>query len=134
MKKIVIIKDCELAKLYKFGIDDTFDYWYWRNHNIFFKNDFYEKINIDGYDEEIFSNVELKLKEGGILKNNKIIIPKGEYDLIEYEDQYGEDFVKSWEIKVNGVILTNLCDMLDEKRMFYKKEIAETMYIKDLNK
>ncbi len=134
MKKLVVVKEYELAQFYTYGIDDTFDYWYWRNHNIFFKNDFYEKVNIYGYDEEVFPNIELKLKKSGILKNNKIIIPKGVYDLIEYKEKYGEDVVESWEIKVNGVVLTSLCNMLNEKRRFYKKEIAETMYIEDLSK
>ncbi|HGD0580660.1 TPA: hypothetical protein ACH354_002323 [Clostridium perfringens] len=128
MKKLKVTNDYELTILYRFGMNDTFDFWYWRNHNLFLKNDFYENIDINN-DEEKFPKIELKLKECGIMKHNKIIIPKGEYYLIEYEENFGNEIFKCWEIKVNGVILTGLCNLLDKNRFLYNKEIADIMYI-----
>lgn len=117
MKKLIINKDIILSQLGKYGEDDTFDFWYYRNHILFEKNDFYRDLYEDsieyGYDDDDFSDIYDILKGKKIIKDNKIVLPKGEYNIeFKYDNILGNTLA---EFEINGVIFSNF------RKDFYKK-------------
>lgn len=122
MRKLVVKEDHILAELYKFGEDDTFDFWYYRVNDAFSKNKFYKTVNTNGYDNENYSDIEKILINANIIKDYyKIVIPRGEWDLIEYEDK--------WDLNINDVRI-DLVNLLDENNWTYNEKIKNIMYIK----
>ena len=116
MKKLIINKDIILSQFGKYGKDDTFDFWYYRNHILLERNDFYRDIDEDEidyrYDNEDFSDIYDILQDSGIIKEDKIVLPKGKYNIeFKYNDLL-DDTVAEFEI--NGVIFTNF------RKDFYK--------------
>ena len=97
MKKLIINKDIILSQFGKYGVDDTFDFWYYRN---------LDEDAIDyGYDNEDFSDIYDILQDSGIIKEDKIVLPKGEYNIeLKYNDLVDDTTV---EFEINGVVFTN---------------------------
>ena len=106
--KLKLSQDYVLCKFYTYGEDDTFDYFYWRNNILFRKNSFYEHVNIENYDNEEYPEIEIELKNAKMIKNNCFILPKGEHELSILDDGY-------WELDINGVVLTDIVNLLDEE-------------------
>ena len=109
MKKLIINKDIILSQFGKYGVDDTFDFWYYRNHILLERNDFYRDIDEDEidyrYDNEDFSDIYDILQDSGIIKEDKIVLPKGEYNIeLKYNDLVDDTTV---EFEINGVVFTN---------------------------
>lgn len=122
MKTLVVRKDYILTELYRFGCDDNFDYWYWRNNNIFEKNNFYKKLCSDGYDDEKYPEIADILTKAKILDGKYIVIPKGEYSLME---NHQDD---TWDILINGVNI-NIINLFRKSRFGYDESIFNIMRI-----
>lgn len=115
--KLRIKQDYVLCEFYKFGEDDTFDYFYYRNHDLFIKNNFYKNYNWNiGYRNDVYSNELKELSNANIIKNDKFILPKGVYDLKEINE--------TWELNINNIIVSNLKNLLDEKLWSYNPKVT----------
>lgn len=122
MKRLVVNEDYVLTELYKFGDDDNFDYWYWRNNNIFDKNNFYKKLSEYGYADEKYPHIETILIEAKILNGKYIVIPKGNYSLIENNND------DTWDVLINGVNI-NIINLFRKSRFGYNDSILNIMRI-----
>lgn len=122
MKRLVVNEDYVLTELYRFGDDDNFDYWYWRNNNIFDKNNFYKKLSEYGYADEKYPDIENILIEAKILNGKYIVIPKGNYSLIENNND------DTWDVLINGVNI-NIINLFRKSRFGYNDSILNIMRI-----
>lgn len=123
MGKLKIKKDYELYKFFRFGIEDDFNYFYYRNHNIFLNEDF-SKININGYDNETFDSEFIKCYNAGLIGHEKFRLPRGEYELEHRTQTIGNKTFKSWIFEVNGVML-EIKDLLDKDDFSYTNDREE---------
>ncbi|WP_195966816.1 hypothetical protein [Clostridium sp. 1001283B150210_160208_E6] len=122
MKRLVVNEDYVLTELYRFGDDDNFDYWYWRNNNIFDKNNFYKKLSEYGYADEKYPDIENILIEAKILNGKYIVIPKSNYSLIENNND------DTWDVLINGVNI-NIINLFRKSRFGYNDSILNIMRI-----
>lgn len=122
MKRLVVNEDYVLTELYRFGDDNNFDYWYWRNNNIFDKNNFYKKLSEYGYADEKYPDIENILIEAKILNGKYIVIPKGNYSLIENNND------DTWDVLINGVNI-NIINLFRKSRFGYNDSILNIMRI-----
>lgn len=116
MSKLIIKKDYVMYKFYKYGVEDTFDYFYWRNYQVFKHNQNFSKINIEGYDDEKYTKEETILIQHGFIFNDCFILPKGEYDCkcFKYMNK-----IDSWILNINGITL-ELKDLSKDNKDYFK--------------
>lgn len=121
MKKLKLSTPYCLTKLYQYGEDDNFHYWYYRNKNIFKNNDFYVETESDFYKDELYTIEEDILKDAGILTiDNNLIIPRGTHSLKIVTEKRGDVEYKGWELAVNGVVL-NIKILIDNTFHAYEE-------------
>ena len=116
MDNLIIKKDYVMYRFYKYGEDDTFDYFYWRNYDVFKYNNRFSKINIEGYDRELYPIEELKLKNSNLISHNCFVLPKGKYECKCYKSKHGTDL---WLLNINGIIL-NIKDLSKNNKEYFE--------------